>query len=814
MISLQEMTRIIFFTGKGGVGKTSAACATAVQLADAGRKVLLVSTDPASNLDEVLEVPLSGQPTAIPAVDGLWGLNLDPERAAADYRERMVGPYRGLLPEAALRSMEEQFSGSCTIEIAAFDEFSRLLAGHAETQQFDHVIFDTAPTGHTLRLLALPSAWTGFIHENKSGTSCLGPLAGLQAQRKLYEDTVAALKNSAITTMVLVSRAETSALKEAARTCQELLNLGVQNQRLLINGVFHAVDRADSIAVAMEQRGQQSLQAMPAVLQQLPQIQIPYRPSGVLGVAALREFGSSGELDSEKGDFGTAGPAASASQQFSVSDTEFLSPEELVNQLVEHGHGVILTMGKGGVGKTTVAGAIAVALAARGFPVHLSTTDPAAHLNATMEGAATPRLTVSRIDPVEETRKYTAHVLEQSAGTLDAQGIALLEEDLRSPCTEEIAVFRAFAEAVAEGQDRFVVLDTAPTGHTILLLDAALAYHREVLRQSAAMPSFVQELLPRLRDPSYTRVVLVCLAEATPVHEAAALQGDLRRAGIEPFAWVVNQVLSPLPITDANLKIRQAHEQRYLAEVRSLSSRAVVIPWTAEPPVGQKRLLELLAPSLFTKGMGTMYPELTDFLINRKAEFDQIPAERKVALGEVAAHVTASLKKMGRSQLTFICTHNSRRSHLSQIWAGVAAQYYGLKGVLTYSGGTEVTAFNPRAVASLRRSGLRIETPDSTAENPHYFVRAGEELPEFECFSKVFNQSPNPVNDYVAVMTCSHADEACPVVMGCDLRAPIRYEDPKIADDTPREAEVYDERSRQICREMLFLMSQVSGESK
>ncbi len=583
---LKHPTRNLFFTGKGGVGKTSVACATAVKLADAGKKILLVSTDPASNLDEVLGVTLGNHPTAIPAIATLFAMNLDPEKSAAEYRERMVGPYRGLLPEAAVKSMEEQFSGSCTLEIAAFDEFSRLLGDPNATTEFDHVIFDTAPTGHTLRLLTLPSAWDGFMEQNTTGTSCLGPLAGLQDQQKLYQESVKALSDPAVTTLVLVARAEASALREAARTSRELAELGVTNQHLVVNGMFQAIDASDPYAVALEQRGTLALAAIPEGLKAFPQSIVPLSPDGILGIDSLRRLG---KVDP------TAVYRSSEENAERVEGLPMLS--DLLDDLVAPGHGVILAMGKGGVGKTTVAAAIAVAIAERGYDVHLSTTDPAAHLAAAMNEESLPNLSVSRIDPQVETAKYSAEVLVKAGGNLDQKGKALLEEDLRSPCTEEIAVFRAFADAVAAGNNKFVVLDTAPTGHTVLLLDSALAYHREVTRQSSEMPEAVENLLPRLRDPNFTRVLIVTLPEATPVHEAAALQRDLRRAEIEPFAWVINQVLSPLTLTDPLMKQRQLHEQKYLREVKEVqASRVVIIPWQIEPPTGLQALSRLTRP--------------------------------------------------------------------------------------------------------------------------------------------------------------------------------------------------------------------------
>jgi arsenite-transporting ATPase len=576
-------TRIMFFTGKGGVGKTSLACATAVSLADAGRRVLLVSTDPASNLDEVLGVSLSSRPTAVPDVPMLFALNIDPDAAARDYRERVIGPYRALLPAPTVARMEEQLSGACTVEIAAFDQFTGLLANPTTTLDFDHVIFDTAPTGHTLRLLKLPAAWTGFIDTNTTGTSCLGPLAGLKGQLALYRASLASLADAAVTTVVLVSRPETSALAEAARTSTELAALSIANQQLVINGVFKAVEPSDPIAQALEARGREALAVLPAALSALPRADVPLLPWAPMGIDGLRSV-----FDRTRGTCRQLEPAGSAPHGDFPS-----SIASLVDQIEQDGRGVVLTMGKGGVGKTTIAAAVAVELAARGHEVLLSTTDPAAHV-ADAVAVAIPRLSVARIDPIAETTLYSEEVLAAADPGLDVRGRELLEEDLRSPCTEEIAVFRAFAQTVAEGEQQFVVLDTAPTGHTLLLLDAADAYHREVSRTQGASPDAVRRLLPRLRDPRFTKVLLVTVPEATPVHEAAELQADLRRAGIEPFGWVVNQSFAGDDVHDPVLRERGAREERYLAEVREhLAGRLAWVPWYPESPVGPDRLLQL-----------------------------------------------------------------------------------------------------------------------------------------------------------------------------------------------------------------------------
>lgn len=510
-------------------------------------------------------------------------MNLDPEVAAAEYRERMVGPYRGVLPDPTVRSMEEQLSGSCTMEIAAFDEFSRLLGDPEKTAAYNHVLFDTAPTGHTLRLLSLPQAWSSFLETNSSGTSCLGPLAGLAEQRALYEASVRALGHPSTTLLVLVSRPEVSALREAERSSAELRELGVTNQRLVLNGVFTAPAANDPIAVAFDRRAHEATLAMPSGLAALPRQEVALSPKILLGVAALRSM------------FDEAGQGTSnAIPRPPIGE---LPPPlmTLVDELEGRRRGVIMTMGKGGVGKTTVAAAVALELARRGHKVHLSTTDPAAHVGWVIENPL-PGLQVGRIDAEAETRAYREEVMRTVGEKLDEQGRALLGEDLRSPCTEEVAVFRTFARTVAEGQDGFVVLDTAPTGHTILLLDAAEAYHREVLRQSSSMPETVRDLLPRLRDPEFTSILLITLPEATPVHEAARLQSDLGRAGITPFAWVINQSLSPLTLRDPVLKRRQANEQAYIREVTAqLAGRTSLIPWLAVPPTGQHGLLAALS---------------------------------------------------------------------------------------------------------------------------------------------------------------------------------------------------------------------------
>lgn len=569
---LKNPPKNLFFTGKGGVGKTTTSAATAIALAESGKKVLLVSTDPASNLDEVLGLPLSAEPTPVPGIPGLFAANVDPVEAAAAYREEMVGPYRGILPEAAVRSMEEQLSGACTVEIAAFNEFASLMGNPAAVERFDHIIFDTAPTGHTLRLLSLPAAWSDFIDTNVGGTSCLGPLAGLKAQHLLYENTRRSLGDARQTLVVVVSRPDFAPLVEAARASAELRELGVANQHLVINGVLQLTDPCDTVAVALRERNMKALAEIPQALTLLPRTELPLRGTELVGIPALRAF-----FSPESSLPSTAKPAPPTSLPAPLNN--------LLDMLETMPGGVIMTMGKGGVGKTTLAVKIATALVEQGKKVHLTTTDPAAHVALTL-GNAPQGMEVSRVDPEAETEAYRHEVLATVGANLDDEARALMEEDLRSPCTEEIAVFRAFAKIVDQGIDRFVVIDTAPTGHTLLLLDASESYHREISRSLSDIPEAVRQLLPRLKDPAFTKIFLVTLPEATPVHEALALQADLRRAGIEPAGWIINQSLAPLSVTDPILAQRRLREFRYIGEVVRQGLPTFLIPWQSDPTKG------------------------------------------------------------------------------------------------------------------------------------------------------------------------------------------------------------------------------------
>ncbi len=580
-------TRFLFFTGKGGVGKTSIACAASLRLADGGKTVLLVSTDPASNLDEMLGVKLSNQPVAVPDVPRLSVLNIDPTAASEAYRGRVLAQLEQGTDEKTRQTVREQLSGACTTEIAAFDEFTGLLAG--EASGFDHVVFDTAPTGHTLRLLSLPKAWTGFLAGNDRGASCLGPHSGLKTQEERFRHAMETLANDKLTTIVLVTRPERGALREADRTSIELRAMGLSNQRLVINGVFRANAANDAVAVSVEQEGQSALSEMPTALRSLSRDEIALRPYDMVGLDALRSLLSLQQPPKPEGALQPSPAAVTTNRDPELS--------ELIDRLAQNGRGLIMVMGKGGVGKTTIASAIAIGLVQRGHSVHLSTTDPAAHLAMTVDGEL-PGLLVDRIDPKAETARYVAKAMEAGGRRLDEAGKALLREDLESPCTEEVAVFHAFSRIVSEARSAFVVLDTAPTGHSLLLMDATGAYHRQMVHNLPTQPAGGRLITPlmRLQDSAYTRVILVTLAETTPVSQAAALQEDLRRAGIEPFAWVINKCLVGSGTRDPLLLRRLSGELIQIARVHDgLAKAAYLLPRLAAPPIGIAALERLAA---------------------------------------------------------------------------------------------------------------------------------------------------------------------------------------------------------------------------
>ncbi|MCC9295528.1 arsenical pump-driving ATPase [Clostridium sp. WLY-B-L2] len=572
-----HLTKYLFFTGKGGVGKTSAACATAVALADQGKKIMLISTDPASNLQDVFGMDLDNKGVEIKEVPNLIVANLDPEKAAAEYRESVIAPYKDKLPEAAVKNMEEQLSGSCTVEIAAFNEFSTFITDEKIEEKFDHIIFDTAPTGHTLRMLQLPSAWSNFIGESTHGASCLGQLSGLEDKKSLYKNAVETLSDKAKTTLVLVSRPEITPLKEAERASRELRDIGIDNQILIINGVLEVHD--DNISNAIYLKQENALNDMPESIKSIETYEIPLRPYNVTGIKNIRAF-----LKKDNSEYKVT--------ELNVNKINKINKlKDIVDDLYNNDKKVIFTMGKGGVGKTTVAAAIALGLSKKGKKVHLTTTDPAAHLKFVLD--KNYGITLSHIDEKEELEKYKTEVLNNARKTMNESDMAYIEEDLRSPCTQEIAVFRAFAEIVEKSKDEVVVIDTAPTGHTLLLLDSTESYNREIMRSEGDIPQSVKDLLPELKNANDTEVIIVTLAEDTPVYESIRLEADLERAGIASKWWIVNSSMYAADTTNSVLKAKASSEIPWINKVNEISDgNFALIKWKAEE-IKDEKLFDL-----------------------------------------------------------------------------------------------------------------------------------------------------------------------------------------------------------------------------
>lgn len=545
--------KYMFFTGKGGVGKTSLSSSLAINLADTEKSVLLVSTDPASNLQDIFKTTIGNKPQSVKQVPNLYIINLDPEQAAKEYRESVLSSYRGLLPDSAIANMEEQLSGSCTTEIAAFNEFSSLLVDEKIKNKFDHIIFDTAPTGHTLRMLELPAAWNGYIEHTGGNASCLGQLSGLTDKKQVYENAAKTLKDKKHTTLYLITRPQKIAVDEVVRTARELAELNITNQVVVFNYVLESCIKGDKLSKSFFDNQQAVLNNLPKELVAVEKFMSYLKPYNIVGIDNIRHL-----ITEQK-----SMPQQVFKNTKLKSKTKSL--QNLIEDLLKSNKKVIFTMGKGGVGKTTIACEIAKGIASTGAKVHLTTTDPAAHLKHFIKGDK--NLRVSEINPKIEIERYQKQILTEASKIMTKARIDYIKEDLMSPCTEEIAVFKAFADIVASAGEEIVVIDTAPTGHTLLLLDTTQSYARETERASKKQETSIAKLLPRLRDKNFTEIIIVTLAEATPYFESIRLQNDLKRAGITSDTFVINNVMAMHETKDEILKTRGQAEIEWIKKI-------------------------------------------------------------------------------------------------------------------------------------------------------------------------------------------------------------------------------------------------------
>ncbi|OGP34394.1 MAG: hypothetical protein A2X88_03850 [Deltaproteobacteria bacterium GWC2_65_14] len=563
------MSFYTFFSGKGGVGKTTMAAATAVRMAESGKRTLIVSTDPASNLSDVFERPIGHRIAEI--VPNLFAMEIDPDAATEEYRERVIGPMRGVMPPDVMKVLEEQFRSACTVEIASFDRFTGFLG---ETD-FDAVIFDTAPTGHTIRLLELPVDWSRHIEESAqgSGQTCIGPVSSIQGSKEKYDRAVAAMRDPERTEFVLVCRPEATSVSETVRAHDELSALGIGNFRVVVNGIYPE-DAGEPFARLASRQREQIL----ALAKALPYFrrEVRLQAGEVKGFDSLRKFAEiafDGRLVSLEGQF--------------VGGTDFKGfsdPADLSELLsVRNGGRMVVLTGKGGVGKTVAACAVAVRMAGEGQKTLLVTTDPAAHIGQVLSvevtdrilpAAGYPGLSVARIDQKASVEAYKERILAQARSSGHSEEmLAAVKEELESPCTEEMAVFEEFSRMVERDDFAYVVFDTAPTGHTLRLLELPYDYARQVemmvsIRKGDPAAGEAREkldaLVRHLKDRDRCIFLLVLYPEYTPVFEAKRASEDLREAGIDVQGVIANFVLEEKDCTTPFVTSRFRMQRHYL----------------------------------------------------------------------------------------------------------------------------------------------------------------------------------------------------------------------------------------------------------
>ena len=607
-------TKYIFFSGKGGVGKTTMACATAVHYANEGKKTLIVTTDPASNLADVFETEIGHKIT--PLLKNLWGMEIDPDKATEEYRERILAPMRAVMPESVMTVLEEQFNSPCTTEIASFDRFVDFMVAEKEGKgdHYDVVIFDTAPTGHTIRLLELPVDWSKHIEESAkgSGNTCIGPVASIQENKAKYDEATRLLADAERTTFIFVLQPEETSVYETKRSSAELKTIGVKNIELIINGILpeevceHPFFKS---RFEMQQKYIKIIESdFPVKIRKMYQ-----RDGEIKGVERL--------LNIEKDLFNNSDRQTYTVGNGDLSKVEFdkFIPDSIDEIIAPNGKTkTIFFTGKGGVGKTVISVITAFKFAKEGYKTLLLTTDPASHIGEVLEQKITDKIQKVEgvdnlwsviVDQEKATEEYKHRILEDAKQKYSEDMLIAIKEELESPCTEEMAAFDKFMSYVESDDYDYVVFDTAPTGHTLRLLELPFDYSKQVslmvttneksLEAKSVTQKRFEKVIARMKNPEQSIFSFVVYPESTPVIEAYRAMLDLKSAGIQTQFVVANQVLEPEYCTNEFFIKRRKMQEKYLNEIRQKFQLPVVIMSLMEKEIKGMEMINRASEILF-----------------------------------------------------------------------------------------------------------------------------------------------------------------------------------------------------------------------
>jgi arsenite-transporting ATPase len=608
-----EETEFVFFSGKGGVGKSTVSCATATWLADNGYETLLVTTDPAPNLSDIFGQEIGHEITGIDDVANLSAIEIDPDVAAEEYRQETIEPMRQLLDDEELQTVEEQLDSPCVDEIAAFDNFVDFM----ESPAYDVVVFDTAPTGHTIRLMELPTDWNAELE--KGGSTCIGPAASMENRKQEYERAIDTLQDGERTTFGFVGKPEDSSIDEIKRSAADLGELGIDSELLILNGYLPESVCDDPFFEGKREDEQAVIDRASTEFDADATATYPLQPGEIAGLELLDDVGGvlyDGEeatvaadatgaavVDRDKGD-------ASGGAGFDATDTDAVVEQLTPGDETQY----LFFTGKGGVGKSTIAATAATKLAEAGHETLVVTTDPAAHLEDIFgepvghepTSVSQAHLDAARIDQAKALTEYREQVLdhvtemyeEKDDTAVDVEtAIANVEEELESPCAEEMAALEKFVSYFDEDGYEAVVFDTAPTGHTLRLLELPSDWKGFMdlgsLTKGAAPAKGDQydEVIETMKGPQST-FAFVMSPEYTPMMEAYRAAADLEaQVGIETSLVVANYLLPEEYGNNDFFASRRAQQATYLDEIRDRFDAPVSLaPLRRDEPIGLDEL--------------------------------------------------------------------------------------------------------------------------------------------------------------------------------------------------------------------------------